>query len=303
MSLVKQYFPGFQGEGAGATVMRLIGNNNVRSLDPFLMLDYFCLRLPAGFPDHPHRGFETVTYITQGTVYHEDFKGHKDRIDAGDLQWMTAGRGIVHAEMPGTIDTDTKGFQLWVNLPRAKKMMAPEYQEMKSKEIKEFNDPDGGLKVRVIAGDSNGVEGGVKPHSVSMMLDVWLGAGKEFKQKVAAGWQGLLFMYVGDQIGVSCGGSNWTAKFEQANVFEVKAGSEQILVKNVGSKPSKFILIAGKALGEPVKQHGPFVMCTDAEIEQTFKDYQEEKNGFEGRGAWKSQIRRMAKDIHWRPDL
>jgi redox-sensitive bicupin YhaK (pirin superfamily) len=301
MSLVKQYFPKFQAEGVGASVMRLIGNDKVRNLDPFLMMDYFSVRLPAGFPDHPHRGFETVTYITQGTMWHEDFKGHKDRIDVGDLQWMTAGRGIVHAEMPGTIDTDTKGFQLWVNLPRAKKMMAPQYQEMKSKEIKEFN--EAGLKVRVIAGDSHGVDGGVKPHSVCMYLDVWIGGGKEFKQKVASGWQGLLFMYSGDQLGVSCGSGDWKAKFEQANVFEVKNGSEQILVKNIGSQEARFIFIAGKPLGEPVKQHGPFVMCTDAEIEQTFQDYQNEKNGFEGRGAWRSQIRKMAKDIHYRPEL
>jgi redox-sensitive bicupin YhaK (pirin superfamily) len=281
--------------------MRLIGNKHCKMLDPFILLAYFSMRLPMGFPDHPHRGFETVTHITEGSMYHKDFKGHKDRIDVGDVQWITAGRGMVHAEMPGTIDTDTRGFQLWGNLPSAKKMMPPSYQEFKSKDIKEFN--EAGLKVRIIAGESYGVDGGVQPHSISMYLDVWVNPGKDFRQKVPAGWQGLLFMYRGDQVEVSCGESKWTAEFEQSNIFEIKASSEEILVKNFGSKEARFILIAGKPLREPVKQHRPFVMCTDAEIEQAFEDYQNQKNGFEGVGAWKSQIRKMKNDIHYKPDL
>ena len=191
VKIVKKYFPGKQAEGAGATVTRVVGGRECRCLDPLLMLDYFCLRLPAGFPDHPHRGFETVTYVTEGSIYHEDFTGVRDKIAVGDCQWMTAGRGIVHAEMPGSATEDTKGFQLWVNLPMAKKMMEPGYQDFKSDQISEFNDPDGKLKVRVIAGESYGVKGRVTPHSISLFMDIWVGPGKEFKQHIPAGWQGL----------------------------------------------------------------------------------------------------------------
>jgi redox-sensitive bicupin YhaK (pirin superfamily) len=299
MSLVKQYFP--EPLKAGGRGRSLIGNPECQTLDPFILLDYYTMRLPLGFTDHPHRGFETVTTVTQGSMYHEDFKGHRDYLNVGDVQWMTAGRGIVHAEMPATADTDTQGFQLWVNLPSAKKMMDPMYQEFRSKDIKEFNDD--GLKVRVIAGENHGVVSGVNPHSTCMYMEATVSPGKEFKQKVTAGWQGFLFMYAGDKLAASCGDSEWIAKFEQMNIFEMKAGSEEILVKNVGSQEAKFIFIAGKPIGEPVKQKGPFVMCTDAEIAQTFDDYANEKNGFEGVKTWQSQIRKLATDIHFKPEM
>jgi redox-sensitive bicupin YhaK (pirin superfamily) len=157
-------------------------------------------------------------------------------------------------------------------------MMEPMYQEFRDKYVIQFNDD--GLKVRVINGGSYGVDGVVQPNSICMYLDVWVNPGKDFRQKVPAGWQGLLFMYRGDQVGVSCGERKWTAELEQSNIFEMKAGSEEILVKNVGSKEARFIFIAWKPLREPVKQHRPFVMCTDAEIEQDFEDYQNQKNGF-----------------------
>lgn len=132
------FSPAWQGEGVGAKVLRVIGNQYLDRLDPFLMLDYFKVRLPAGFPDHPHRGFETVTYMKQGRIFHEDFKGHKGVIGPGDIQWMTAGKGIVHAEMPASKDEDSIGLQLWLNLRANEKMIEPRYQELTSDQIPVF---------------------------------------------------------------------------------------------------------------------------------------------------------------------
>jgi len=143
MSLLGQFFGKKQAEGEGATVCRIIGGQQLPDLNPLLMLDYFSVKLPGGFPDHPHRGFETVTYLTQGSIWHEDFKGNCGQIKTGDIQWMTAGRGIIHAEMPGSHQIVTKGFQLWVNLPKGKKMMPAAYQEYLSENISEYNDTDG----------------------------------------------------------------------------------------------------------------------------------------------------------------
>jgi redox-sensitive bicupin YhaK (pirin superfamily) len=299
ISLTRQFYP--KPLQAGSRGRSLIGNSECATLDPFILLDYFSMQIPLGFTDHPHRGFETVTTVTKGSIYHEDFKGHRDYLNVGDVQWMTAGRGMVHAEMPATIDSATEGFQLWVNLPSEKKMMEPMYQEFRNKHVKQFNDD--GLKVRVIAGESYGVPGGINPYSTCMYFDVTVGPGKEFKQKVSAGWVGFLFMFAGEEMVVSAGESKWTAKFEQMNIFEMKAGAEEISVKNSGSREAKFIFVAGKPIGEPIKQKGPFVMCTDAEIAQTLDDYANEKNGFEGVKNWQSQIRKLATDIHFKPEL
>jgi redox-sensitive bicupin YhaK (pirin superfamily) len=144
MQIVKQFFPQQHPEGKGALVTRLVGSEEMPELDPFLMFDHASVRLPVGFPDHPHRGFETVAYVIEGLFYHEDSKGNRGRIDAGDVQWMTAGRGILHSEMPGTIETDTEGFQLWVNLTASKKMCEPKYQELQSKDIPEHINPENG---------------------------------------------------------------------------------------------------------------------------------------------------------------
>ena len=195
-TFLKKFKVSSQKEGVGATVKRIIGTSNLRSLDPFLMCDNFNLKLPAGFPDHPHRGFETVTYMLQGSIYHEDCHGHSGKIEAGDIQWMTAGRGIVHSEMPGTYDIETKGFQVWINLPAKKKMCDPKYQEFRSKDIPEYKED--GLTVKVIAGDSYGLKAIIKPASTAMYLDVHLELGKIFKQKVEKGWNALVFTYLGE---------------------------------------------------------------------------------------------------------
>lgn len=140
----------WKGEGVGAKVRRAIGTSELQDLDPFLMLDFFKVRLPAGFPDHPHRGFETVTYMLSGKILHEDFKGNAGELGPGDIQWMTAGKGIVHAEMPGSHHEDSIGFQLWINLPKNKKMTEAKYQEFKKDQIPVYTEE--GLRVVVIAG-------------------------------------------------------------------------------------------------------------------------------------------------------
>ncbi|KAJ1555258.1 hypothetical protein HK096_005645 [Nowakowskiella sp. JEL0078] len=168
-------------EGAGARVRRSIGTFALRNFDPFLMLDEFFVRKPAGFPDHPHRGFETVTYMLEGKFNHEDFAGHKGTIGPGDLQWMTAGRGIVHAEMPAT-DGLNHGLQLWVNLPKSGKMVAPRYQELRDADVPRAKSSDGKVVVKVIAGESYGVTAKTETHTPIFYLDVRMERGARYEQ-------------------------------------------------------------------------------------------------------------------------
>lgn len=162
--------PEWVNEGVGAKVVRVLGNQHIRRLDPFLMLDYFHVKLPGGFPDHPHRGFETVTYMLEGEVAHEDFKGHKGVIGPGDIQWMTAGKGIVHSEMPTSFTVTSKGFQLWLNLKASNKMINPRYQELKAAEIPIVKKQN--MSVKVIAGEWEGVKGPIQVETPSYYFDV-----------------------------------------------------------------------------------------------------------------------------------
>ena len=286
VKIIKQYLPEKKGENGG---MAIIGGQE-KQFDPILLLAYFNLRLPKGFPDHPHRGFETATYITEGSMHHEDFLGNFDKLETGDCQWMTAGKGIIHAEMPGSHEEFTRGFQLWVNLPRDKKMMEPCYQDFKSKDISEFNDPDGQLKVRVIAGESYGVKSKVTPHSSSIFMDIWLGPGKEFKQQIPPGWQGLQFVYQGQNLVLGPNG-NTKISFEQSTIFESDGNSDTIIVNSLEQIGiSRFILIAGLPLNEPIKSGGPFIMNTEKDLYDAFDDYEYARNGFENAEDWKSKL-------------
>jgi len=299
MSITTQFFAEYEGEGQGASVMRLVGNPMLKDLDPLIMLDFFRVRLPAGFPDHPHRGFETVTYLLSGSVYHEDFKGNKGIINPGDVQWMTAGRGIVHAEMPGSAKEDSIGFQLWVNLPKEKKMCDAQYQDFLSEDIAEHNEE--GLKVRIIAGESYGVKGRVDPNSPSTFFDVHLAANKEYVQKIQPGWHGLVFIYDGKEgaINTEKTGKKSDIKFQQVTAFDSKDGNDTLSIKS--NQNCKFIVIAGCPLNQEVAKKGPFVMCTEQELHKTFEDYEDAKNGFEPRRNWRSKIRYMSQDVDYRP--
>ncbi|BBH02080.1 RmlC-like cupins superfamily protein [Prunus dulcis] len=201
--VVRKFLARPQHEGVGAVVRRSIGRFELKYFDPFLVLDEFSVSAPAGFPDHPHRGlhhrpwFETVTYMLQGAVTHEDFEGHKGTIGAGDLQWMTAGRGIVHSEMPAAQGTQ-KGLQLWINLSSKHKMIEPKYQEMLSKDIKEA--AKDGVKVRVIAGEALGTKSPIYTRTPTMYLDFTLKSGAILQQPIQISWNAFVYVLEGEGI-------------------------------------------------------------------------------------------------------
>lgn len=270
-------------EGVGAKVRRSVGSYELRILDPFLMLDEFKVRKPAGFPDHPHRGFETVTYMLKGSFIHEDFCGHKGTINPGDLQWMTAGRGIVHSEMPGG-DGDNVGLQLWINLKSKDKMVEPQYQELLSRDVP--NVSKNGVHVAVIAGEALGTSSPVRTRTPTCYLDFKLDPDMEHSQPVPEGWNG--FVYVLKGRGKFGGPEQWTESTRHHTL--VFGPGDHIQIKNEGTKQLHFVLIAGQPIKEPVFQHGPFVMNSQEELFQAMADYTEGKNGFERAPEWASVI-------------
>jgi hypothetical protein len=279
--VVKKFLAKPQHEGVGAVVRRSIGRFELRYFDPFLLLDEFSVTAPAGFPDHPHRGFETVTYMLQGAVTHEDFGGHKGTIGVGDLQWMTAGRGIVHSEMPAAQGTQ-KGLQLWINLSAKHKMIEPRYQEVMSQDIAEACHD--GIKVKIIAGESFGVKSSVFTRTPSMYLDFILKPGSHLQQPIPITWNAFVYVVEGEGVFSNPKSSPVTAH----NLVLLGFGGDGLHAWNKSSKVLRFVLIGGEPLGEPVVQHGPFVMNTQQEIDQTIEDYENCKNGFENARYWSS---------------
>ncbi|XP_042436110.1 pirin-like protein [Zingiber officinale] len=279
--VVKKVLARPQHEGDGAIVRRSIGRGELRNLDPFLMLDEFSVSAPAGFPDHPHRGFETVTYMLEGAFTHQDFAGHKGTIRAGDLQWMTAGKGIIHSEMPAA-PGENKGLQLWINLSSKDKMMEPRYQELQSKDISKVERD--GVAVRIIAGESFGVQSPVYTQTPTMYLDFTLSPGSQVHQRIPESWNA--FVYIVDGEGVFGDPSAEAAASHHALVLSAGDGVE---VWNRAARPLRFVLIGGQPLKEAVVQYGPFVMNTQAQIQQAIEDYNYCKNGFERGKHWASQ--------------
>ncbi|KAD6453367.1 hypothetical protein E3N88_08072 [Mikania micrantha] len=270
-----------QSEGDGAVVRRSIGRPELKSLDPFLMLDEFSVSPPAGFPDHPHRGFETVTYMLEGAFTHQDFVGHKGTIRAGDVQWMTAGRGIIHSEMPAGPGVQ-KGLQLWVNLSSKDKMVEPNYQELLSEDIKHVEKD--GVKVKIIAGESMGVKSSVYTRTPTMYLDFTLSPGAQMHQPFPESWNSFVYVLEGEGVF----GSRDSSPISAHHVLVLGDG-DGLSVWNNGSEPLRFVLIGGLPINEPVVQYGPFVMNTKAEIEQALQDYHYSKNGFEMAKNWRSR--------------
>jgi quercetin 2,3-dioxygenase len=262
-------------DGAGVSLRRIIGSQELEMLDPFLLLDEFRSDEPddyiGGFPDHPHRGFETVTYLLAGRMRHQDSQGHAGVIEAGGIQWMTAGRGIVHSEMPEQENGLLWGFQLWVNLPASEKWVAPAYQEYPAAAIP-VEQRDAGVRIRVIAGStSSGTTGPVNSASTQpLYLDVTLGEGAEFVQALALSHNAFVYVYEG---AIALPGAN------DAGQTRIDAGALAVLgpgacVNAVGSASSnRFLLVAGKQLHEPVARSGPFVMNTRQEVMDAFHDY------------------------------
>jgi redox-sensitive bicupin YhaK (pirin superfamily) len=258
-------------DGAGVKLTRVIGQPDLDMLDPFLMLDEFrsdqASDYIAGFPSHPHRGFETVTYMLAGRMRHGDNQGNSGLLTAGSVQWMTAGRGILHSEMPEQENGLMWGFQLWVNLPAKDKMTAPRYQDIAPERIPEVELAPG-VKVRVIAGEAGGVKGPVEAEATAAVyLDVMLSAGASANLAIPASHNGFVYVFEGE------------ARVGDGNAVVLKRGElgvlgagEQLQLAGGGS-PARLIVVAGKPFNEPVAKYGPFVMNTQQQIVQAIDDF------------------------------
>ncbi len=258
-------------EGAGVHLKRAFGYYEVPLLDPFLLLDDFRSNKPedyiAGFPWHPHRGIETVTYMLEGRVEHGDSMGNKGIIGAGDVQWMTAGSGIIHQEMPKGINGHMGGFQLWVNLPSTYKMMEPRYREVKNEQIQEVS-IDKGIKIRVISGEVNNKRGPVRDIVVDIeYLDVTMEPGTEFEHDITKGYRA--FSYVIEGSGYFDSEKRKLIGNEHLVIF--KDGDDVKIAAN--DSVLRFLLISGNPLGEPVAWRGPIVMNSQEELQIAFDEY------------------------------
>lgn len=259
-------------DGAGVKLTRVIGQPRLPDLDPFLMLDEFGTDKAedyiAGFPDHPHRGFETVTYMLDGRMRHKDNHGNEGVLVPGAVQWMTAGRGIVHSEMPEQSEGRMRGFQLWLNLPARDKMTAPNYQEFGPDQLPVVERP--GVRVKVIAGSLDGVAGPVRqPATDPTYLDIRIDAGVDFTLPIPAGHSAFIYVYEGS----AAVGTGPEAATIGAQELAVMADGDGVRLEGRAPR-SRAILVAGRPLREPVARYGPFVMNTREEIMQAFADYQ-----------------------------
>ena len=258
-------------DGAGVKLTRVLTQPLQRRLDPFLMLDAFGTENPedyiAGFPDHPHRGFETVTYMIVGRMRHRDSAGHECLLQNGGVQWMTAGRGVVHSELPEQEEGAMEGFQLWLNLPAKDKLRDPWYRDFQAADIPEVATPEG-VKVRVIAGESHGVAGAMRRDVTEpLYLDLEIPAGATFEQPLAAGHNAFVYVFRG---AVQVEGV--AVPTQRMAILANDPAADGVVLR--ASEPARALLIAGRPLREPIAQYGPFVMNTQAEIMQAFKDYQ-----------------------------
>jgi len=256
-------------DGAGVKLTRVIGTRQFDGLDPFLMLDEFGSDRPgdylAGFPEHPHRGFETVTYMLDGRMRHRDNAGNEGLLEPGSVQWMTAGRGILHSEMPEQVEGLMRGFQLWVNLPAREKMTAPRYQEFPATAIP-TTELAPGATAKVIAGRVGAVEGPVRAEATqAVYVDLILAAGASAVVPLPEGHNAFAYVYEGaTRIGDTSIARGELAVLETAGEFHAVAGEAG----------ARLILVAGRPLNEPVAKYGPFVMNTQAEIIEAIRDFQ-----------------------------
>ncbi|HUK56361.1 MAG TPA: pirin family protein [Nitrospiria bacterium] len=263
-------------EGAGVRLKRSIATRRLDYLDPFLLLDHFASAnardYEAGFPLHPHRGIETVTYVLRGEVRHRDTLGNSGSIGAGDVQWMTAGRGIMHEEMPQVRPEGIAGFQLWVNLPAKLKMTPPRYQDIRSGEIPEI-EKEGGARLRVIAGTVGVVQGPVTGIAADpTYIDVFVPAHASFRQPIARGHTAFTYVFEGE---AKFAGEDQQDGTPISNPRLVVLADGDYVKVITGETPVRFLLVSGKPLHEPIARYGPFVMNTKEEIEQTLRELRE----------------------------
>ncbi|SOZ37349.1 pirin family protein [Cupriavidus neocaledonicus] len=263
-------------DGAGVKLTRVLTQNLQRRLDPFLMLDAFGTDSKddyiGGFPDHPHRGFETITYMLAGRMRHRDSAGNEGLLQNGGAQWMVAGAGVVHSEMPEQEDGRMEGFQLWLNLPAADKMTAPWYRDLPAAEIPTVA-LEHGATVRVLAGASHGVAGAItRPVTEPVYLDVELPAGQAFAQALPAGHNAFIYVYRGE-VSVGAGDDRAVVEAQRMGVLDNAGQSDGVIVR--AETDARFLLIAGRPLNEPIAQYGPFVMNTQEQIYQTLADFRD----------------------------
>jgi quercetin 2,3-dioxygenase len=277
-------------EGAGVSVGRAFPTQALEDVDPFLLLDHmgptdFAPGEAGGFPDHPHRGFETVTYLLEGAMEHRDSQGNHGILRPGDVQWMTAGSGLVHSEMPSAELRKNggrlNGFQLWVNLPRADKMASPRYQEVAGERIPVAETHDKSVRVRVIAGEALGVRAVIETRTPIQYLHYTIQAGAATTQPVPRGHNTFVYVIEGE---ARVGADAKTAKQGDVAVFAKDGDSVTLANPSTAKAPLSLLLIAGAPLGEPVARYGPFVMNTKAELYQAFEDFRAGRMGvIEGR--------------------
>lgn len=261
-------------DGAGVKINRVLTNTLQRRLDPFLMLDAFGSDKAgdyiAGFPEHPHRGFETVTYMLAGRMRHRDSAGNEGLVTDGGVQWMTAGRGVIHSEMPEQNEGLMEGFQLWLNLPAKDKMMAPWYRDIPNEQVPRFT-LDSGATVQVIAGESHGVAGAVQREGTEpLYLDIELPERATFEQAIPSGHNAFIYVFRGEAV---VGGKG--VPQTRMAIFDNAEGADGVAIK--AARPTRLLLIAGRPLKEAIAQYGPFVMNTQAELQQAVEDFRSGK--------------------------
>ena len=281
-----------QSEGVGAVVRRSIGTPKLRHLTPFLMLDHFTVSPGAGFPDHPHRGQETITYLLQGGVDHEDFAGNKGTIGPGDLQFMTAGRGIMHAEMPRQDMGVNIGMQLWVDLPKNLKGCEPRYRDLRAEEIPKVEVDDGKVSVKVISGQSHGVDS-VRDlaYTPVWIFDVTIKPGGSITQELPKNWNAFAYTLSG-LVNISNGPEKPADAITPYHnvVFEQAGDAVTASVEEGSLEDARLIIVAGQPLDQEIVQYGPFVTTSREDVYQAMMDFQTNSNGFERALNWRSEI-------------
>jgi len=259
-------------DGAGVKLLRVLTSDLQRRLDPFLMLDEFRSDNPddylAGFPDHPHRGFETVTYMLAGRMRHRDNAGHEGVLNAGGVQWMTAGRGIVHSELPEQEQGLMHGFQLWINLPAREKMTEPGYWDIPAEAIPRTT-TDEGVAIRIIAGSVAGIDGAIRREATEpLYLDLGLPAGSAYEAPIPVGHNAFLYVYDGE---AEVGTQDEPVHARQLAVLTNRPDADGVRLAT--SDGARLLLVAGRPLNEPIAQWGPFVMNTREEVEQAMREF------------------------------
>ena len=261
-------------DGAGVKLTRVLTQQLQRRLDPYLMLDAFGSDKPddyiAGFPDHPHRGFETITYMIAGRMQHRDSAGNEGLLENGGVQWMTAGRGVIHSEIPQQEEGVMEGFQLWLNLPAADKMCEPWYQDFKAADLPKLTTPEG-VAVTVIAGESHGVQGAVtRPGTLPLYLDLHLPPGASFSQVLPAHHNAFVYVYRGV---LDVAGTTVPAQRMAILANDPQCDGVTLQARSDVNQEVRALLIAGQPLKEPIAQYGPFVMNSTEQIHQAIADF------------------------------